>query len=109
VLDVATGRISRPTWQPVEQAVWSPRGEQIAYLARNSYSDEDIYVTSADGRTRARLTRGGYDSDITWSPDARWIAFVASGGNPEILIASPTGSTRAGSRTTSWRIGTPCG
>jgi Tol biopolymer transport system component len=56
-------------------AVWSPRGDQIAFNAGG------ISVVPAGGGRVRRLTRGPNDSGPAWSPDGRMIAFVRSDAN----------------------------
>ena len=65
-------------------------------------NDVDLFVMSADGGEPHRLAWSGTESDVSWSPDSRRIAFVgrptrtssarvyvvsATGGSPENVLA----------------------
>ena len=54
---------------------WSPDGRGLAVTAYCSATCEDIYLVSADGKTRRRLTHGGVSGGVAWSPDGKLIAF----------------------------------
>jgi Tol biopolymer transport system component len=59
---------------------WSPDGEEIAYCGvQGELSEEDdLYVMSADGSQRRRLTRDpGIEDPVAWSPDGERIAFFS--------------------------------
>jgi dipeptidyl aminopeptidase/acylaminoacyl peptidase len=61
-------------------ARWSPDGTRIAYVHDGEPSGSQIFVRWLDaaGATTqiTRLERA--PSDITWSPDGQWIAFISS-------------------------------
>ena len=62
--------------RPGSQPSWSPDGRHLAY----SKGDGGIWIVSADGTGRRRLTTPSratltIDSSPTWSPDGRRIAF----------------------------------
>lgn len=78
---------------------WSPDSREIAYNVyvrgnggRAAVSDPDIWIVSlASGEVR-RIGSGG---PPRWSPDGRWIAFVAhsaDGRTSELRIVRPDGS-----------------
>jgi Tol biopolymer transport system component len=55
---------------------WSPDGTSIAYQTRDG--DRDIYIISADGGSRRRLTSDkSADFFPNWSRDGRWIYFAS--------------------------------
>lgn len=60
-----------------ESPTWSPDGKRIAYVERPDtwHHAGDIYVMSADGSDRRRLTRRGDAQAPAWSPDGGRIAF----------------------------------
>ena len=91
---------------------WAPDGKWIAYvMSRNgsqesSYTDisedrnSDIYVVAADGGTPRQLTTNpGADSNPQWSPDGKWIAYVAStepkswAAKSELMVVAAEGGT----------------
>lgn len=62
---------------------WSPDGVKIAYVASPDpfrwWAPHNIYVMNADGTNPVILTkedRWAYESNPTWSPDSRRIAFA---------------------------------
>ena len=58
-------------------AIWSPDGTRIAYLARGEPTGTQIWVRFMDGDAAptqiTRLTEA--PSEIGWSPDGKWLAF----------------------------------
>jgi dipeptidyl aminopeptidase/acylaminoacyl peptidase len=83
-------------WSPA----WSPDGRRLAYaagrVARGSYklAADDLFVVSADGRRRVRLTRTAADeSSPSWSPDGRDLAYVR-GTRIFVIAADGTGARR---------------
>jgi Tol biopolymer transport system component len=64
--------------------IWSPRGDQIAFVTNRGGSYE-IYLMNADGSNQRPLRgadAGGplYGDDIEWSPDGTKIKFVEASG-----------------------------
>lgn len=94
VMDLASGDVRQITsgrWDESDPA-WSPDGERVAFSSNrtddpDANTNSDIWVVSAtntdDGATLLRLTdyEGG-DSQPTWSPDGRWIAYVTGTHDP---------------------------
>lgn len=90
-------------WQQLTQAgavpVWSPDGEQIAFLVsgtdhgqRFSSLRPGVYVMRPDGTEVQRLTDHAYGY-LSWSPDGTRIAFVSlREGNQEVYVVSVEGS-----------------
>ena len=74
----------------VSQIDLSPDGETLVYSVRNldlprGRSNTDLYLLPlADGEPRRiTWTEEAHESEPTWSPDGRWIAFVARRGEQE--------------------------
>jgi Tol biopolymer transport system component len=89
-----TRRLTPPgldAWSPA----WSPDGRRIAYTAgrvAHPYEPaaDDLYLVTADGRVRVRLTHtAGDESSPTWSPDGRRLAYVRGG---RIFLISAAGA-----------------
>jgi dipeptidyl aminopeptidase/acylaminoacyl peptidase len=70
---------------------WSPDGATIAYAAspRPGFSGQlhtRIYaLPAAGGEPRPIVDRDGMNTAPQYSPDGRWIAFISSGGRPEMV------------------------
>jgi Tol biopolymer transport system component len=77
---------------------WSPDGKRIAFDRDTPSAPTDVYVMSADGRVKVRLTDNPVpDRAPAWSPDGTKIAFETTrDGNNEIYTMDPdgTGQTR---------------
>ena len=73
------------------QPRWSPRGDVLAYTAREGRFT--IWVVNADGSSPRRLTDLGDNQSATWSPDGRHLAFQTSRlGGWQIFAMFPDGS-----------------
>jgi TolB protein len=73
------------------QPRWSPRGDVIAYTAREGRFT--IWVVNADGSSPRRLADAGDNQSATWSPDGRHLAFQTSRlGGWQIFAMFPDGS-----------------
>jgi Tol biopolymer transport system component len=72
---------------------WSPDGEKIAF-ATDATGDPTIWVMSADGSDRKRLTDGLFP---TWSPDGERIAYTDYfGDRPYLAVMNADGSGQRG-------------
>lgn len=62
--------------------VWSPDGKRIAYAGGPADGDHYIYLVNSDGTGRVQLTQRSptlpfcYDTQPSFSPDGRWLAFT---------------------------------
>ena len=60
-------------------AVWSPKGNWIAYVCRDEHKLLKICVISPDGQQWRRLTAGNSnDESPSWAADGRHIAFSST-------------------------------
>jgi tricorn protease len=83
---VTGGRAQRIGQMEGREAVFSPRGDQIAYVSgpgtwwRKGYrgsSNDDIWICLADGTRHRRITRfDGQDASPMWSSDGRFLYYV---------------------------------
>lgn len=78
-------------------AVWSPRGDWIAFVSQEPGNDE-IYITDPTGKEKIRLTYNGWEWDKhpTWSPDGSQIVFYSNRdvGRRQLWIMSVDGSNQ---------------
>jgi len=88
------------------EPTWAPDGERIAFVSNRTLPDADrsqntdVFVVRArEGEIPKRVVTGaGADTSPTWSPDGRWIGYVAGGdpkdlwyGASHVALASATG------------------
>jgi dipeptidyl aminopeptidase/acylaminoacyl peptidase len=72
-------------------ACWSPDGKQIAFVANRSDNpdltpdEQEIYVMDVDGRNERHITTAipGPKGALSWSPDGRYLAYIAWKGGGE--------------------------
>src|SRR5437899_11508621 len=78
----------------------SPDGTRAAFVVTKAVKEKDtstgqIWVVPADGSAPPRkLTTGDRDSTPRWSPDGRWLAFVAARGEkakPQVWLLPTDG------------------
>lgn len=50
-----------------------------------------IFVGNADGSDPVRLTHGVWDREALWSPDGRWIAYLAEGPDYDLYVVPADG------------------
>jgi dipeptidyl aminopeptidase/acylaminoacyl peptidase len=86
---------------PAAGGVWSPDGEQIAFVTNESADLQNLdgYVMRADGSEHQRIFRvseGSRDAIVDWSPDGSLFAVVsdASGVNQAGLMDRASGEVR---------------
>jgi TolB protein len=72
-----------------DSPVWSPRGDLIAYVSRESGGFQ-IYTIDITGENIRRITDGrGNHEDPTWSPDGFFIAYASNkDGRWDIYVTS---------------------
>jgi TolB protein len=91
ILTLATGAVADlqvEAWAPV----WSPTGQQIAYLNQTNYS-APIAIVNADGTGQRVLTTQAYQQNFDWSPDGQYIVAQNTAGGEFDLINVATGET----------------
>ena len=79
----------------------SPTGEQIAYSVayysvEQNRSNRELFVISADGKTRTQLTRDNFQqSQPTWIKQGSHIAYLSNeGGSSQVWEMTPDGQNR---------------
>jgi tricorn protease len=93
----AGGRETRVSLGEGKEGVYSPSGDQIAYVRgpgtwyRKGYrgsSNDDIWICDADGWNNRRLTTfNGQDASPMWSPDGQTIYYVSEHyGTPANIV-----------------------
>jgi serine/threonine protein kinase len=76
---------------------WSPDGRFIAYKAIGTATQMDVNILDLkEGRERQFLASEFNESDASFSPSGRWIAYTSDeSGRPEVYVTSfPTASAR---------------
>jgi Tol biopolymer transport system component/DNA-binding winged helix-turn-helix (wHTH) protein len=68
---------------------FSPDGNQVAFTHVGEPNTVGIYVTLVDGERPLRLTTNAGDSNASWSPDSREIAFVRHSENEITIYVIP--------------------
>jgi dipeptidyl aminopeptidase/acylaminoacyl peptidase len=86
------------------EAVWSPDGKRIAYLAWHG-SRTAVAVMDADSTSPPHvLTGDGLNSGPAWSPDGRWIAFEEVS---RLMVIQPDGTGEHAADTDGWLTADP--
>jgi tricorn protease len=96
---VEGGRVRRVTRTEGKDGVFSPKGDQIAYVRgpgtwyRKGYrgsSNDDIWVCNLDGSNNRRITDfNGQDTSPMWSPDGQYLYYVSECfGTPPKSVAN---------------------
>ncbi|MCB0346953.1 MAG: PD40 domain-containing protein, partial [Bdellovibrionales bacterium] len=58
---------------------WSPKGDKIAFVCRQS--GNQLFVSAPDGRQSVQVTFSGNNEDPSWSPDGRYLVYSSSNAN----------------------------
>jgi Tol biopolymer transport system component len=74
---------------------WSPDGKKILYVRVVMKKDYFLTVVNADGGNKKEIATG-YISQMTWSPDGKWIAYTSGRSTPDqkasIRLVKPDGT-----------------
>jgi dipeptidyl aminopeptidase/acylaminoacyl peptidase len=100
VFDVAAKTAVQVTSGPYDdgEPVWSPDGQSIAFTSNrtadpDANDNRDVFLVAANPAKpgeapRALTTSPGSDTAPSFSPDGKWIAYVAGGAPADIWYAS---------------------
>lgn len=70
--------ISRSRGSGINHIAWEPSGQRILFCSDHK-GKHDIHVMNADGTdAKPMFTEPRYRVEPTWSPDGKWIVYVAS-------------------------------
>jgi Tol biopolymer transport system component len=72
---------------------FSPDGGSIVFAVRNADETRDLWTARADGSEAAALTKDPErEESPRWSPDGRWILFLAGDRTRKLRVVRPDGS-----------------
>ncbi len=78
IMNLADGSVTALTDQYDNFPLWSPRGDQIAFV-RNIAGDFEVMTIQPDGKAVTQLTHThGNEAHLAWSPDGERILFTSS-------------------------------
>lgn len=90
--DFASVRVNR-----LMSPVFSPDGARLAFAVREAGRVASIWIVPALGGVPVRqITASEYAIAPTWSPDARWIAYIESRGGQDVLVKKQVATSDAG-------------
>jgi len=79
IMRLADHSIAKLTAEWDNFALWSPRGDRIAFVRRNSAGDFQIFTIHPDGSGLTQLSHThGNDAHLAWSPDGEHLLFASS-------------------------------
>ena len=90
---------------------WSPKGDLIAFTARDERNVFDIFTINVNTGEVLRLTQDqGHNKEPSWSPDGRYIVFESTrdGKQPRLYLMNQDGrwqtrlSAKPGLKTPTW-------
>jgi TolB protein len=73
---------------------WSPRGDLVAFTARDERKVFDLFVVPADGGRVDRLTQdqGRTNEEPSWAPNGRLLVFRTDRrGTYQLVVSDPRG------------------
>lgn len=75
---------------------WSPRGDLIAFTARDERAVFDLFTLNVQTGQISRITQDqGNNSDPSWSANGRLLVFVSTrSGKPDLWVATPDGNAQ---------------
>lgn len=87
----AATRLTR-TSERESSPVFAPDGKRLAFLRDR----QSLWVSEPDGSNAKRIASGLGISDISWSPDGRWIAYAHEDEdyNDEVMVVPADGSAQ---------------
>lgn len=79
IMSLADHSTTRLTTEWDNFPLWSPKGDRIAFVRRNSAGDFQIFTVHPDGSNLKQLsTTHGNDAHLAWSPDGEHLLFATS-------------------------------
>src|SRR5690606_11257731 len=75
---------------------WSPRGDEIAFTARDERLAFDVFVVKVTDKSIRRITQGqGNNENPTWAPNGRMLMFTSDRtGRKELFVSNADGSVQ---------------
>lgn len=71
--------------------IWSPKGDEIAFLASSRSKGKEIYIYDIKTKTAARISNlADSPRNIIWSPDGKSLAFSMFMPTKELVLVKPS-------------------
>ena len=89
---------------------WSPRGDLIAFTARDERKVFDVFTISPDTGKVQRVTQdqGRTNEEPTWAPNGRLLAFTSDRkGRSQVVVSSANGEQQTIVTEDAGVLGTP--